>query len=258
MPMDHPPTKSLQATVTEDGYSARVIDVIQRIAGAERQPDVLELLHEAKRAMGVQHALFVSFIRDDDSHESFRFLLACDWRWCREYQERCWYATDPWLLYASTHSEPVPASQIKPFTKAQREAAELALRYGMVSACVVPAPASGGLSRLGVLGLGVSTPGYFEAEGFTTFKVLARSLAMELHEWWVRQARRELIKAARITPEDIELLRMQRRGLGTKEVAAELDISAASVDSRWQRLNSKLGVPHRTEAARIAAEYGLV
>lgn len=258
MPMTERPLRTLQATVTEDGYSARVIDVIQRIAGAERQADVLELLHEAKRAMGIDHALFVSFIRDDDSHESFRFLLACDWRWCREYQDRGWYATDPWLLYSSTHSEPVPASSIKPHTKAQREAADLALRYGMVSACVVPAPSSGGLSRLGVLGLGVTIPGYFEAEGFTTFKVLARSLAMELHEWWVRQARRDLIKAARITPEDIELLTMQRRGLGSKEIAAALDISVASVDSRWQRLNLKLGVPHRTEAGRIAAEYGLV
>jgi DNA-binding CsgD family transcriptional regulator len=249
---------NLRATVSEPGYSARVIDVIQRIAGAKRQVDVLDLLNDAKQAMGVEQAVYVSFIRDDDSHESFRFLLASDWRWCLEYKQHNWYATDPWLLYATSQSEPVPASQIKAVTSAQRGAVELAKRHGMVSACVVPAPSSGGLSRLGVLCLGVNVPGYFEADGFTEFKVLARSLAMELHEWWVVQARQELMISAGITLNDVELLRAQRRGLGSKEIASCLGISPASVDSRWQRLNVKLGVPHRTEAARLAAEYGLV
>jgi DNA-binding NarL/FixJ family response regulator len=46
--------------------------------------------------------------------------------------------------------------------------------------------------------------------------------------------------------------------LGTKAIANTLDTTAAAVDSRFQRLNQKLGVPNRRSAATLAAEYGLV
>jgi DNA-binding NarL/FixJ family response regulator len=81
---------------------------------------------------------------------------------------------------------------------------------------------------------------------------------MELHEWWIARIRADLIATTRITDEDVLLLRLERQGRSTKHIAAELDMSKSAVDSRFQRLNVKLGVPNRRTAATLAAEYGLI
>ena len=239
-------------------YSTHVNEVVQRIPSAADEPEAVALLHEATQRMGAPSAAFVSFIRDDPSHESYRFLLACDPVWCLEYERRMWYSHDPWLNYALNHSEPARGSEIPISSKQQRAAVDLAVDFGFRSAAIVPAPSGGGLSRVGVLCLGSPTPGYFEGEGFIGLKLLARSLAMELHEWWVAQIKRELIANARITPDDLLLLRHERMGHSTKRIAAELNTSTSSIDSRFQRINAKLGVPNRKAAANLAAEYGLI
>jgi DNA-binding NarL/FixJ family response regulator len=89
-------------------------------------------------------------------------------------------------------------------------------------------------------------------------KSLSRSLAMELHEWWVRKIRDELLVTYRIGPEDLELLRLERAGESTKDIARRGNMTTAAVDSRFQRLNAKLGTPNRKATARLAAEYGLI
>jgi len=89
-------------------------------------------------------------------------------------------------------------------------------------------------------------------------KVAARGLAMELHEWWIGQIKRELIVNAGITDDDLILLRHERLGHGTKMIAIELNTTPSSIDSRFQRVNQKLGVPNRKAAATLAAEYGLI
>ena len=128
----------------------------------------------------------------------------------------------------------------------------------MRSAYVVPAPASSGLSRLGVLVLGSQQAGFFDTDAVAPLKVLARSLAMELHEWWVRQVRREIIATHRITHDDLRLLALERAGLSTKEIAEELGTSGSAVDSRFQRLSTKFNTANRRSTARLAAEYGLI
>ena len=109
-----------------------------------------------------------------------------------------------------------------------------------------------------MLCLGSSRDDYFEGDGFLPLKVAARSLAMELNEWWIARMKRDLYATARITSEDLDLLRYERLGHGTKTIAAALGTSTSSVDSRFQRLNAKLGVPNRKAAATLAAEYGLI
>ncbi|UUX95365.1 autoinducer binding domain-containing protein [Aquabacterium sp. J223] len=233
-------------------------DVIRRVPEAVDETQALALLCEATDRLGADASAFVSFIRDDVSHESYRFLLACDPTWCLEYERRCWYANDPWLAYALRHSEPARASEIPITSRQQRDAVELAMQYGFQSAAIIPAPSSGGLSRLGVLCLGSATAGFYEGDGFTIFKLAARPLAMELHEWWIARIRAELVATTRVTAEDVLLLRLERQGRSTKHIAAELDMSTSAVDSRFQRLNVKLGVPNRRSAAALAAEYGLI
>jgi DNA-binding CsgD family transcriptional regulator len=239
-------------------YLSLAGEVIRRVPEAADETQALALLIEATQRLGADASAFVSFIRDDVSHESYRFLLACDPTWCLEYERRSWYANDPWLAYAVCHSEPTRASEIPVTSRQQREAVELAAQYGFRSAAIIPAPSSGGLSRLGVLCLGSETSGFYEGDGFTVLKLAARPLAMELHEWWIARIRAELIATTRITEEDVRLLRLERQGRSTKHIAAELDMSKSAVDSRFQRLNAKLGVPNRRTAAALAAEYGLI
>ena len=81
---------------------------------------------------------------------------------------------------------------------------------------------------------------------------------MEVHEWWVRVIRAELISDTDLTNEDLELLQLERQGQGTKDIARTLSASTRAVDSRFYRINAKLGTPSRKAAARIAAEYGLI
>ena len=208
--------------------------------------------------MGIEQGVFVSYIRGEDSHESYRFMLAADPRWCFEYQAKAWYGSDPWLLYASLNTEPTQASKIVAMTGQQREVQVLAQKYGMVSVCIAPAASTGGNARVGMLALGSPREGFFEVEEFTLFKMLARSLALELHAWWNAYERAELIRTLRISDEDLRLLRLELQGSCTKQAAGELGTTLAAVNTRWQRLNRKLGSPHRHSAARLAAKYGLI
>jgi DNA-binding CsgD family transcriptional regulator len=249
---------SLAELSSRPDYFRRVSEIVQRLPAAADESDALALLKHATEFIGADCAAFGSFIRDDPSHESYRFLLACDPVWCLEYARRAWYAHDPWLNYALHHSEPARASEIPVETSEGRAIVELAKEFGVESAVIVPAPASGGVTRIGVLCLGSSQPGFFEGDGFVALKVAARSLAMELNEWWIDRIKRELRTSARITDEDLALLRHERLGHGTKRIADELGTSTSSVDSRFQRINAKLGVPNRKAAANLAAEYGLI
>ena len=240
------------------GYADAVTTIVGRIAAADDPSQAVSLLQQASQRMGADAAAFVSFIPDDGTHASYRFLLACDPKWCLEYEHQLSFADDPWLNYACHHSEPACASTIGARSKAQQDVLSLAERFGFRSAVIVPAPSGVGLSRAGMLCLGSSTPMFFEADGFITLRTLARGLAMELHEWLIAQLRREVIDEAELTESELKLLQWEWQGLGSKQIGALLGMSAPCVDSRFQRLNLKLGVPNRRAAAKLAAEYGLI
>jgi Autoinducer binding domain len=252
------PRPSLLARARQPGYADAVLTLLRGLPNTREPADAVAALDEAARRMGCDVAAFVSFVRDDGSHESFRFLLACDPTWCHEYERRGWYANDPWLDYALNHSEPRRGYEIAPGSRPQREVAGLASQYGFVSAVIVPAPSSRGLSRVGVLCLGSWTANYFDDEGYLALKVVARSVAMEFHEWWIAQVKREVIANAHLSEDDLVLLRHEWQNHKTKVIARELGTTRVSIDSRFQRLTEKLGVPNRRAAAVIAAEYGLI
>lgn len=249
---------SLAELTANPDYFRRVSELVQRLPKAANEADALALLKDCADCMGADSAAFGSFIQDDPSHDSYRFLLACDPVWCLEYGRLASYTHDPWLNYALRHSEPVRASEIPVETDEGRAIIKLAEQFGVRSAVIVPAPASGGVTRIGVLCLGSSREDFFDGDGFLALKVAARSLAMELNEWWIDRIKQELRARARITAEDLTLLRHERLGHGTKTIAAELGTTTSSVDSRFQRLNAKLGVANRKAAASLAAEYGLI
>ena len=249
---------SLHEHTRAPDYVSRVSDVVRTMQIVQDQSQAVEILQEAATRMGAEVAIFASFIVDDRSYRSYRLLLACNPEWFIEYERQGRYDDDPWLAYAQKHSEPIRTADIPIVNESQRSAVELAARFGFRSAVLVPAPSPEGLSRTGVLCLGSSTPGYFDDEGYVALKVVARGVAMELHEWWIARLRADLIASSRITDEDLALLAHERQGRSSKAIAKAMDTTIASVNNRFQRLNIKLGVPNRNAAARLAAEYGLI
>jgi DNA-binding CsgD family transcriptional regulator len=249
---------SLAELAAQPTYTSRVMAAIDRLADSSDEAHALEGLAATADQMGADAAAFVSFSKDDASDESFRFLLACDPVWCLEYERRAWYTNDPWLQYCLTHTEPVRGQDIAPGSAQQRAVVELAEQFGFRSALIVPAPTTGGLPRIGVLCLGSSASGFFDDEGYPSLKPLARNLAMELHAWWIARIKQELIEDAQLSDQDLALLLHERMGHGTAFIANALDMSPSAVDSHFQRINARLGVPNRKAAARLAAEHGLI
>jgi len=248
----------LAQIVAAADYTERIAAVAERIAEAKEQATVLALLTEGVHALGAEHAVFVSFIRDNADLSACRFMLVCEPGWCQRYIEAGCFAHDPWLAYSAHHSEPIPASSLQVHDAEGQRVIALAQQNGFASAALVPAHSGAGHSRISLLCLGSSQPSFFDGEGFGRFRLGARLLAAELHDWWLARIRRELIVKARITQADLELLRHEHQGHSSKRIAAELHVSKSSINSRFQRMNMKLGVPNRRLAARLAVECGLL
>ncbi|HUP08857.1 MAG TPA: autoinducer binding domain-containing protein, partial [Caldimonas sp.] len=189
---------SLEELTAASGYLAGVSAVVRSIGKARDVTRAVELLKDVTARMGAEVSLFASFMPDDASGIPYRLLLNCDPQWCTEYEELTAHAEDPWLAYALTHSEPIRGSELDAHTEEQRGIVQLAHRFGFRSSIIVPTPSSGGLARMGVLFLGSSVPDYFEGDGYLVFKLVARSVAMEFHEWWLARIREELIANAAI------------------------------------------------------------
>ncbi len=248
----------LAQIVAAPEYTERIACIAELIAEARDQATVHALLTEGVHALGAEHAVFVSFIRDNADLSACRFMLVCEPDWCQRYLEAGCFAHDPWLAYAAHHSEPIPASTLPVLDAEGRRVIALAMENGFASAALVPAHSGAGHSRISLLCLGSTQPGFFEGEGFGRFRLGARLIAAELHDWWLARIRRELIVKARITQADLELLRHEHQGHSSKRIAAELHVSKSSINSRFQRMNMKLGVPNRRLAARLAVECGLL
>ncbi len=249
---------TLAEIIAAPEYLDRIGSVAERIASASGQAAVQSLLAEGMAALGADSAVFVSYMRENLRVASCRFMLACDPAWCRQYLDAGLITGDPWLAYASHHSEPLVASNLMVSEPERLRAIELATRNGFASAVLVPVHSGSSHSRVSLLCLGSWQAGQYESIPFGRFKLGARVLAFELHEWWLARLRTELMARARITESDLELLRHQCLGHSSKRIAAELQVSRSSINSRFQRMNSRLGVANRRMAARLAAECGLI
>jgi DNA-binding CsgD family transcriptional regulator len=249
-------TSSYCDPAVQPGYFEQAGAAISRIASVRTEADVVDLLELAARCVGADLALFSSLVNDGSSQ--LRFMLACDPRWALEYERSGLPGQDPWIAYARERLEPVCASHLANTSPVHVEALTLARRFGFESALVVPAPSASGGAPVGVLVLGSRQAGFFESGAHAALQGMARWLSMELQQWWLAQGKRELIHRAQLTARDIDLLRHERRGYGTKEIARQLRMTKQSIDSRFQRLNARLGVPSRKAAASLAAAYGLV
>ena len=81
---------------------------------------------------------------------------------------------------------------------------------------------------------------------------------MELNRWLLKSAQRELVNRWHLSPLDIELLRQEIKGHGSKQIGASLGVLPITIDARFQRICARLEVPNRRTAARIARLYGVI
>ena len=62
-------------------------------------------------------------------------------------------------------------------------------------------------------------------------------------------------RVAKLSPGQLDCLRLVDQHLSSKEIAAELKISPHTVDQRIRQALGILGVERRTQAARLVAQY---
>jgi DNA-binding CsgD family transcriptional regulator len=62
-------------------------------------------------------------------------------------------------------------------------------------------------------------------------------------------------RVAKLTPGQIDCLRLVDQLLSSKEIATELKISPHTVDQRIRQALATLGVPRRNQAARLVSQY---
>jgi DNA-binding CsgD family transcriptional regulator len=238
------------------GYFDRAGEAICRIPGARSEAEALVLLREASCSVGADAAMFCSLVHDALSQ--VRFMLACDPHWYLAHERAASAGATPWIDYATQNADPLCASQLRDLGAPEMAALRTASRFGFESMLIVPSPSVSTAAQVSVLVLGSRTAGFFEDPTRMALRVMARSLSMELHAWRLAQARHELIKRAQLTATDIDLLRHERKGFRTKDIARQLRMTAPAIDARVQRLIARLGVPSRKAAASLAATYGLV
>ncbi|KQV46965.1 hypothetical protein ASC95_25985 [Pelomonas sp. Root1217] len=239
------------------GSGAKMLNLLAGFNSADNAELAVERFHDALELIGADAGVFLSAIRDDAARTSYRSLLACDPVWAIEYARLGWHEHDPWLRHALDNEDPVRDTELKLMPREQ-EFVQTAAKYGFATALVVPAPSSAGTSRVGVLCLGSSRPGFFDGDAYPQLRIVATMLAMELHRWMRRAAAKELQAKARIRPDDIQLLRHEQAGHTSKVIAQDLNVAPQTVDTRFHRLCTRLDVPDRRSAARVARLYGLL
>jgi DNA-binding CsgD family transcriptional regulator len=247
---------TLLAIVTSPGYADRVSLAAERFATALDPATAQRLLIDGIAVLGAENAFFASFVCDSKDVAAFRFMLACEPDGCRPKLDGESLLNDPWLAYAAHHAAPIVSTALEAANRGGHELITSAQRHGFASALLVPAHSGPGRGRVGLLALGSTQAGFFDSDGLARFRIGARAFATELHDWWQARLRREL--SERLTAAELELLRHEHRGHGSKLIARALDVSPCAIDSRFQRINARLGVANRRAAVRLAVECGLL
>jgi DNA-binding CsgD family transcriptional regulator len=236
----------------------QALDAIVKVALAADPPDLLDRLMTATIALGATASVYTVVIPEHGSEPTCFSLFACHPLFAQAQDNRRPLLAHPWFRFARGRSTPGTDHEVRPTRTEDAEAIRLASEYGFKSALIIPTPAGVDLSRVEMLCLGSDHPDDFEGAQARVVRRLARALAAELHDWMTNYLREYLRQSARLQASDLDLLTMERRGLGTKEIAQRTGMSLASVDSRFQRINSRLNCPNRKASAKRAAEYGLL
>ena len=215
------------------------------------EANAVAALEVAARTGGAEAALFVWVIPQADEHYWFRSIAALDHRWGASVLRGLHEGPCAWLAHAARSSEPLLIRVPEMTTCDDALSADNEER----AAWLVPAPSPQSSDALGLLILA----GADEVRLEITSHLLPvyRALALALAEWFQRRAREELVQQAHLTDRDLDLLRREWMGHGSKRIAAALNAEPKTIDCRFHRLNVRLGVATRRDAVRLCRRYGL-
>jgi len=250
MPL-HNPTQSPSQTGQPSQSATTAISASTAVAALRDASDPCDLLAALFRitpAFGAHASACVHVVPDPERAPHLFVLLACEPERAYSHLQRESALDHPWLRYARAHSEPAWAASLHPAFPAQDHSGPV---------LIVPTHSGGVTGRFGALMLEMVTSDCGSSEK-NEQRVLAEGIAHELHDWWMRRTRAELQREARLRSTDLQLLALERQGLGTKQIARMIDSTLLAVDSRFQRINTKLGVANRRHAALRAAIHGLL
>jgi len=260
-PRVDPGPVSLEEAVQTPSFADTINRIVAQVVEAHGDVAALDLLQLAVEALGCTAAVFASFVRNDATTRSCRYLISGGHALQALYANITRAADDPWLTYASQHFEPRRANELvlAPDAETQRSFLTEAAEIGFRDAFVVPSHAVNGPSRIGVLCLGSDREGYFaNRDALALLSVPASAMSLHLHIWWHARLRADLINRVPLTPAELDLARMLLEGLNTKQIARRLDIPKNTIDSQLARLARRLGVSNRHAAAELLRSYGVV
>jgi DNA-binding CsgD family transcriptional regulator len=218
------------------------------------EASAIAALELAARAGGADAALFVWVIPEDDRCW-YRSIAALDPDWSASALRRLHSGPCTWLAHAARSSEPllVCPNLDKGEEEVERDDAD----SGPLRAIwLIPAPPPRGSDVLGIL----MFAGKDEQQLDATSRLMPvyRALALGLTDWFQRQGRNELVQRAHLTDRDLDLLRYESLGHGSKRIASALNAEPKTIDCRFHRLNVRLGVANRRDAVRLCQRYGLL
>lgn len=251
---------SIRQALSQPDFTERFNSILSKINGAAGQSRVTSALHEAVDLMGFDGGAFLSFIRSDESRESFKFTVACSPVWCQKYSENAWYQIDPGLMYAQMNSAPSLIEDLPVRSSIQREILNNARDVGFVSGIVVPTHSPGGRNRMGVLYLGSAVAGYVDAQTLQDLKLYVKAISSDMLEWWIKSMREQLIKQVQITDKDLHLMRLVQQGYRSKGIAELLQDghSANTIDQRIGKLCARIHADGRKDAVQKLMDVGLL
>lgn len=249
---------SIRTCAKSKDYAEHVLEAIVQVPHALDPPALLGSLVRATAAIGATGSVYAAVIPEDGRIPSCFSLFACNPIFAQEQASQRSFLEHPWLRFAQSHSMPGTQHQVFSEQITDSEALDLASRFGFRSCLIVPTQAGIGINRYEMLCLGSDHPDDFEGPEARLVRTLARSLAAELHDWLTQHLQKRLQTDARLQEGDLSLLSMEWQGLGSKEISARTGLSIASVDSRFQRINTRLNCANRSASARRAAAYGLL
>lgn len=237
----------------------RASALVHRLQSTNDSLEAVDLLSDAASCLGASSAVFISVTSEPKrSTEDCRMLLACDPIWAAEAEAAEMLESNPWLRHAATRTEPIRGSDLVLESLEDRAFVDMSARFGFASTVIFPAPSANGIPRQGMLCLGSDTPSFIGPAAYLPVKVIGRAIAMELAEWWRSRVADEWRENIGLTQKDLDLLALEKRGISSKGISRRLGISTSAVDSRYKRLNIKLGVPNRKVAATLASLHGLL
>lgn len=218
------------------------------------EASAIAALELAARAGGADAALFVWVIPEDDRCW-YRSIAALDPDWSASALRRLHSGPCTWLAHAARSSEPllVCPNLDKGEEEVERDDAD----SGPLRAIwLIPAPPPRVSDVLGIL----MFAGKDEQRLGATSRLMPvyRALALGLTDWFQRQGRNELVQRAHLTDRDLDLLRYESLGHGSKRIASALNAEPKTIDCRFHRLNVRLGVANRRDAVRLCQRYGLL